>query len=87
MAGARYDPAMSDVYADIQALSEQLRSHGCLAQAQQLAEAVVAGATGSEILMSARSALAEVLATPADLPGQLRTSARRLHDYIVELLV
>jgi hypothetical protein len=77
---------MSDVYADIQALSEQLRSHGYRAQAQQLADAVVAGATGSEILMSVRSTLAEVLATPADLPGQLRASARRLHDYIAALL-
>lgn len=71
----------------VHSLAEQLVATGHTYWARLLIDRVEAGATGTEIVMGLRAALAEMLESDSELTEDLRNRARKLFDGLGKLMV
>lgn len=71
----------SDLYAEARALQVGLEGAGLPGWSSEIDDAVVAGATGSEVLMGLRWVL-DRLTSETGLPAELRSQARELLDMV-----
>jgi hypothetical protein len=77
---------VDDLYASLRTVVAALADAGFSAQAEQVSDAMRAGATPTEVLMAARWSLGRMLAEVPTLPAPLRDDVEDLHTKLSDLL-